>query len=383
LRWNRSHVQSEARMLNSLKSLVDTDIFSLLTPKRQLVGLDIGSSGIKLVQLKENRGRYVLQKFGFKPLEPEVIVDGTVMDEGRVVSAIKELFDELNVKVKQVAVSISGHAVIIKKISLPPMPDDELEGQVKLAAEQYIPFDINEVNIDFHVLPQAEGEAAGDGEMSVILVAAKKDKINELTELVKGAGLLPMVMDVDAFAIENMHAINYPMSREDTTALVNVGASVMNINIVSKGTSLFTRDIPIGGNRYTESIQRELGLSFEDAEAVKKGGKTSGSNQAAAAQSVIESVNAEVASEIARTIDYFKSTVTDGDVQQLLLCGGGAQIAGLVKQLRDRMHAVVEIANPFAEVDTSGSDFDQATLSELASMASVGVGLALRSVGDR
>jgi type IV pilus assembly protein PilM len=369
-------------MLNSLKSLVDTDILSLLTPKRQLVGLDIGSSGIKLVQLKENRGRYILQKFGFKPLEPEVIVDGTVMDEGRVVSAIRELFNELSVKVKQVAVSISGHAVIIKKISLPPMPDDELEGQVKLAAEQYIPFDINEVNIDFHVLPAAEGEAS-EGEMSVILVAAKKDKINELTELVKGAGLVPMVMDVDAFAIENMHAINYPMSQDETTALVNVGASVMNINIVSKGTSLFTRDIPIGGNRYTESIQRELGLSYEDAEALKKGGKASGSNQAAAAQSVIESVNAEVASEIARTIDYFKSTVTEGEVQQVLLCGGGAQIAGLVKQLRDRMHAVVEVANPFAEVDTSGTDFDQAALADLAPMASVGVGLALRSVGDR
>ena len=262
------------------------------------------------------------------------------------------------------------------------MPDDELEGQVKLAAEQYIPFDINEVNIDFHVLPPAEGEAS-EGEMSVILVAAKKDKINELTELVKGAGLMPMVMDVDAFAIENMHAINYPMSQDETTALVNVGASVMNINIVSKGTSLFTRDIPIGGNRYTESMQRELGLSYEDAEALKKGGKASGSNQAAAAQGVIESVNAEVASEIARTIDYFKSTVTEGEVQQVLLCGGGAQIAGLVKQLRDRMQAVVEVANPFAEVDTSGSDFDQAALADLAPMASVGVGLALRSVGDR
>jgi type IV pilus assembly protein PilM len=368
-------------MLNSLKSLVDKDIFSLLTPKRQLVGLDIGSSGIKLVQLKENRGRYVLQKFGFKPLEPEVIVDGTVMDEGQVVSAIKALFDELNVKVKQVAVSISGHAVIIKKISLPPMPDDELEGQVKLAAEQYIPFDINEVNIDFHVLPPSEADGSGEAEMSVILVAAKKDKINELTELVKGAGLLPLVMD--AFAIENMHAINYPMSQEETTALVNVGASVMNINIVSKGTSLFTRDIPIGGNRYTESIQRELGLSYEEAEQLKKGGKASGNNQAAAAQSVIESVNAEVASEIARTIDYYKSTAAEGEVQQVLLCGGGAQVSGLVKQLRDRMHAVVEVANPFAEVDTSGSDFDQTTLAEMASMASVGVGLALRSVGDR
>jgi type IV pilus assembly protein PilM len=369
-------------MLNALKSLIETDIISMLTPKRQLVGLDIGSSGIKLVQLKENRGRYVLQKFGIKALEPEVIVDGTVMDEGRVVSAIKELFEELNVKVKQVAVSISGHAVIIKKISLPPMPDNELEEQVKLAAEQYIPFDINEVNIDFHVLSGSEGEGDNQGEMSVILVAAKKDKINELTELVKGAGLFPMVMDVDAFAIENMHAINYPVSQEDTTALVNIGASVMNMNIVRGGVSVFTRDIPIGGNRYTEAIQRELGLSFEEAEETKKGRKPAGSNQASVI-GVIDSVNAEVASEIARTVDYFKSTVRDADVQHVLLCGGGAQVAGLEQQLKDRIQAAVEIANPFGEVDTSGSDLDQAALAELAPIAAVGVGLALRSVGDR
>ncbi len=369
-------------MLSSLKGLVETDIVSLLTPKRQLVGLDIGSSGIKLVQLKENRGRYVLQKFGVKPLEPEVIVDGTVMDEGRVVSAIRELFEELNVKVKQVAVSISGHAVIIKKISLPPMPDDELEGQVKLAAEQYIPFDINEVNIDFHVLPPSEGGSDTQGEMSVILVAAKKDKINELTELVKAAGLLPLVMDVDAFAIENMHAINYPVAQDETTALVNIGASVMNVNIVRRGTSLFTRDIPIGGNRYTEAIQRELGMSYEDAESTKKGERSAGANQAAV-NSVIDGVNAEVASEIARTIDYFKSTTTDAEIQQVLLCGGTSRVKGLVQQLHDRMQVSVEIADPFSEVDTSGSDFDQETLSQLGPLAAVGMGLALRSVGDR
>jgi type IV pilus assembly protein PilM len=369
-------------MLNSFKGLAEADLFSMFTPKRQLVGLDIGSSGIKLVQLKESRGRYILQKFGFKPLEPEVIVDGTVMDEGRVVSAIKELFEETKIKVKQVAVSISGHAVIIKKISLPPMPDEELEGQVRLAAEQYIPFDINEVNIDFSVLPSSEAGGDAQGEMSIILVAAKKDKINELTELVKGAGLLPIVMDVDAFAIENMHAINYPVSQEETTALVNIGASVMNINIVRGGTSLFTRDIPIGGNRYTEAIQREMGMSYEEAEETKKGERSGGNNQAAVT-TVVDSVNAEVASEIARTIDYFKSTMPDADVQQVLLCGGGAQVKGLLTQLKDRMHAVVEVANPFGEIDTSGSDFDQNTLAELAPLAAVGVGLALRSVGDR
>jgi len=191
-----------------------------------------------------------------------------------------------------------------------------------------------------------------------------------------------LVMDVDAFAIENMHGINYPELQDETTALVNVGASVMNINIVAKGTSLFTRDIPIGGNRYTEAIQRELGLSFEEAEEAKKGGQNAGSRQASI-QAIIESVNAEVASEIARTIDYFKSTVGDADVQQVLLCGGGAQISGLDQQLRDRMQITIEVVNPFAEIDTSGSEFDEASLAELAPIAAVGVGLALRSVGDR
>jgi type IV pilus assembly protein PilM len=368
-------------MLNPFKNLFETDIISLLTPRRQLVGLDIGSSAIKLVQLKESKGRYFLQKFGVKPLEPEVIVDGTVMDEGRVVSAIRELFDETNVKNRHVAISISGHAVIVKKISLPPMPDEELEGQVRLAAEQYIPFDINEVNIDFHVLPP-DPSGEGHADMSVILVAAKKDKINELTELVKGAGLIPMIMDVDAFAIENMHAINYPLNHDETTALVNLGASVMNVNIIRGGVSLFTRDIPLGGNRYTEAIQREMGVSYEEAEESKKKERKSEST-GISLTSVIDSVNGEVASEIARTVDYFKTSATNAELDRVLVCGGVAHVKGLVQQLGDRMHATVEVANPFGEIDVSGSDLDSNALAELAPLAAVGVGLALRAVGDR
>ena len=368
-------------MLTSLKKLVETDIVAMLTPRRQLVGLDIGSSAIKVAQLKESKGRYFLQKFGVKPLEPEVIVDGTVMDEGRVVSAIQELFEEANVKNKHVAISISGHAVIVKKISLPPMPDEELEGQVKLAAEQYIPFDINEVNIDFHVLPSDASEDQ-QGDMSVILVAAKKDKINELTELVKAAGLIPMVMDVDAFAVENMHAINYPMGQEETTALVNLGASVMNVNIIRAGSSLFTRDIPLGGNRYTEAIQREIGLSFEEAEESKK--KERGvDSDGMSLNGVMDSVNAEVASEIARTVDYFKTSTTNAELSRVLVCGGVARAKGLIQQLADRMQLPVEMADPFAEIDITGCDIEPDVLADLAPSAAVGVGLALRAVGDR
>ncbi|CUS35730.1 Type IV pilus biogenesis protein PilM [Candidatus Nitrospira nitrosa] len=368
-------------MLSSLKKLVETDVISMLTPRRQLVGLDIGSSAIKVAQLKESKGRYFLQKFGVKPLEPEVIVDGTVMDEGRVVSAIQELFEETNIKNKHVAVSISGHAVIVKKISLPPMPDEELEGQVKLAAEQYIPFDINEVNIDFHVLPP-DPTSDGQGDMAVILVAAKKDKINELTELVKTARLIPMVMDVDAFAIENMHGINYPLAQEETTALVNLGASVMNVNIIRAGSSLFTRDIPLGGNRYTEAIQREMGLSFEEAEESKKK-EGSGEATGMSVGNVLDSVNAEVASEIARTVDYFKTSGANADLNRVLVCGGVAKAKGLIQQLSDRMQVPVEIADPFAEIDTTGCEMDPDLLAELAPSAAVGVGLALRAVGDR
>ncbi|MCE3222801.1 MAG: pilM [Nitrospira sp.] len=364
--------------MDSLKKLTNLDFLSLFSPQRQLLGLDIGSSSIKLVQIKEQRGRYTLQKFGVKDLEPEVIVDGTVMDEGRVVSAIKELLAEHNVKLRQVAISISGHAVIVKKISLPPMPDEELDGQVKLSAEQYIPFDINEVNLDFHVLPPSENGGEQD-EMSIVLVAAKKDKVNELTELVKAAGLIPLVMDVDAFAVENMYGVTCPASQEDTTTLVNIGASVMNVNIVRGGVSLFTRDIPLGGNRYSEAVQREMGVSFEEAEQLKKTDRDGDQTLAA----VMESVNAEVASEIARTIDYFRTTSSESEIARVLLCGGGAKVKGLAQQLRDRMHVEVDIANPFNEIDTSLCEVDPDVLAEMGPLAAVGVGLALRTVGDR
>jgi type IV pilus assembly protein PilM len=369
-------------MFGPVKRLLDLDIGSMLSAKKQLLGLDIGSSAIKLVQIKEVKGAYFLQKFGIKPLEPEVIVDGTVMDAGRVVTVIKELLQEANVKLKNVATSISGHSVIVKKITLPPMADDELETQVKLAAEQYIPFDINEVNLDFHVLNPSDLSDDGQPQMSVLLVAAKKDKVNELTELIRGAGLTPVVLDVDAFAVENMYGVNYDPQPEEMVALVNIGGSVMNINIMKGNASLFTRDISVGGSGYSEAIQREMGVSFEEAESIKKGHSQSGQNQAEIS-SVLDGVNAEVASEIAKSIDYFKTTSTEGDLSKILLSGGCAKVTGLARQLGDRMGRNVELANPFNKIDTTGAEVLGESLSDLAPMAAVGVGLAIRSVGDR
>ncbi|WP_447979924.1 type IV pilus assembly protein PilM [Candidatus Nitrospira bockiana] len=361
---------------------LDLALGALLGRNRQLVGLDIGSSAIKLVQMKEVKGKYSLQKFALKPLEPEVIVDGTVMDAGRVVTAIKELVSETNTKLRQVAISVSGHSVIVKKITLPPMGDDELENEVKLAAEQYIPFDLNEVNLDFHVLSANEQADDGQPQMAVLLVAAKKDKINELTEVVRGAGLTPSVLDVDAFAVENMYCLNYDAQPDDVVALVNIGASVMNINILKGGMSLFTRDIAVGGSGYSEAIQRELGVSFEEAESIKKSGQSNVADPDTLT-TILEGVNAEIGSEIAKSIDYFKTTVVGGDLSRIMLSGGCAKVTGLASQLSERMGVPVELANPFRNIDTSGAGLDEETLSELGPLAAVGVGLALRTIGDR
>ncbi len=370
-------------LVSTLKELATMDVDTLFAAKRQVVGLDIGSRAIKLVQIKELKGKYFLQKFGIKPLEPEVIVDGTVMDAGRVIDAIKELIQEQGVKLKHAALSVSGHAVIVKKINLPQTPDDQMEAKVKEAAEQYIPFDINEVNLDWFILNPEEATEDGQTQMAVLLVAAKKDKVNELTEIARGAGLIPKVLDVDAFAIENMYSINYEAKPDELTALVNVGASVMNVNIVRGNVSVFTRDIAVGGHRYAEALQRDLGITAEEAEEAQQGRLKEGLD-ATTVKGVLDGINAEVASEIARTVDYFKSVGTDAaDVTKIILCGGCAKVGGLTEQLTERMGVPVEVANPFGQVDVTQGGFDPAALAEVAPQAAVGVGLAIRFMGDR
>src|SRR5438132_5990967 len=233
-----------------------------------------------MLQLKESTGKLKVERFGTRQLPAEMIVDGSIMDGLGVVTAIKELASEQKLKNKNVALSISGTSVIVKKISLPPMSAQELDKQIKFEAEQYIPFDINDVYLDFHIFSQEEQSSAAQGEMEVLLVATKKDKLNDYANAVREAGLTPKVVDVDAFAIENMYCANYEVSPGELTALVNIGASVMNINILKGGISVFTRDITVGGNRYSERIQQDLGLSPEDAESAKKG-KFPGANEAA------------------------------------------------------------------------------------------------------
>jgi type IV pilus assembly protein PilM len=347
----------------------------------QLFGLDIGSSAVKLVQLRQVRGGYRLEKLGIKPMAPEMIVDGTVMDAGRVVEVVKELLKEQKIKLKDVALSISGHSVIVKKITLPNMTEDELEESIKWEAEQYIPFDVNDVNIDFHILGSAENPE-GQPQMNVLLVAAKKDKLNEYTSLVTEAGLNPVVVDVDAFAVENMYGVNYGVQPSEVCVLVNIGASVMSLNILKGGMSAFTRDISLGGNRYTETIQKEMGVGFEEAERAKKQESVEGVDPEAL-NGIMNTVNGEVISEISRTMDYFRSSTGQEQIDKVVLCGGSAKVKNLSEQLAERAAVPVEVADPFKGIQADRKLFDPDYLKEVGPQAGVGVGLAVRYIGDR
>ena len=349
--------------------------------KAYLLGLDIGSGSIKMLQLKESKGTLTVERFGMKPLPAEMIVDGSIMDGLGVVTAIKELAAEQKLKNKNVALSISGTSVIVKKITLPPMPAAELDKQIKFEAEQYIPFDINDVYLDFHILSQEEQSSAAHGEMEVLLVAAKKDKLNDYANAVREAGLTPKVVDVDAFAVENMYCVNYDVSPAELTAIVNIGASVMNINILKGGVSAFTRDITIGGNRYSERIQQDLGLSLEDAEAAKKGQlpdvNTNALHQAVAA------VDEEIATEIGRSFDYFRTTSPDEDIARIILCGGCSKITSLPVKISEQLGIGTSVANPFKKLDTTALKKSPEVIARGAPEAAVVVGLALRREGDR
>ena len=346
-------------------------LFGFGRPKNA-IGLDIGSSYIKVLELNESKGKYSIVNFGMKKLPPEAIVE-----------KIKELWSVNRIRNKDVALSVSGHSVIIKKISLPEMTPEELEESIQWEAEQYIPFDINDVNIDVQILNPVGDEA---GQMEVLLVAAKKDMINDYTAIVQEAGLNPVVMDVDSFAIENAFELNYDLSPEDTVVLVNIGASIININVLRAGITAFTRDITLGGNQYTEEIQKQLNVSYEEAEALKIGGDIVRDSQAVVPEEVegiIRSVSENVATEIQRSLDFYAATSTEDEISRIFLSGGSARIPGLTRTIQDKTGLPVELVNAFRKAEINERDFNIAFLNEVAPMAAVAVGLALRRADDK
>ena len=349
--------------------------------KGNLIGLDIGSSSVKVCQLKESRRSYQLQCFGIIPLPPEAIVDGSIMNQSAVVDAVRELIASQKIKVKDVAVSVSGHSVILRKINLPVMTREELDESIQWEAEQYIPFDINDVNIDVSILNDHNDQ----GQMDVLLVAAKKDMINDYINVVREAGLMAHVVDVDSFAVQNAFEINYNLPVGETVALINVGASVVNINVVHSGISAFTRDIAQGGNQYTDEIQKQLNVSYDEAEALKIGG---GGNDVDSVvpqevERVMQQVSETIANDVQRSLDFYAATSADASITRIYLSGGCAKVPALSRAVEAKTGVPVESVDPFRNIDIAARGLDPNFLRMQAPVAAVSVGLALRSGDER
>ena len=341
--------------------------------KKELIGLDIGSSSIKAVGLDWGKKTPKLKHFGMISLPPEAIVDGAFMDSATIVESIRSLVDGLKIKTRHVAVSISGHSVIIKKINVPAMSEVQLEESIRWEAEQYIPFDIEDVNLDFQILD----EPAGQDQMSVLLVAAKKDMINDYTAVIEEAGLHPVIVDVDSFAIENAYNISYESSEDEVVALVNIGASVMTINVLKGGTSAFTRDISIGGRQITEDIQKRLKMTYEEAEALKVKERDA-SPQSQEVERIIQGMAEQLATEVRRSLEFFAAAASGSEIKRVFLSGGCAKIQLLPRLIEERIGIPVEVFNPFAKIDYQPESFDPEYIKQMAPLAAVGVGLALR-----
>lgn len=350
----------------------------MLFGKKDIIGLDIGSRHIKAIQLKETKSGHRLEKMGLTELQTELIVDGSILDSTRVVEAIKSLISGADIKVKDVTLSVSGHSsVIIKRVSLPQITESELEEQIKFEAEQYIPFDIEDVSLDFQILGMAE-EA---NMMDVLIVAVKKDKINEYASVVTEAGLNPVIVDVDAFALENMYELNYEVKDGENIALVNIGASTININILKGGVSVFTRDSAVGGNLLTEILQREYTTSYLNAEKLKHGESVEGISAEDAAE-VLNSAFEGIIAEISRSFDYFRDTTNYENIHEIILSGGVALTGNFAAALSERSGINVTIADPFKTIEVSDA-FDKEYLKKMAPIMAVAVGLAMRRTGDK
>ncbi len=344
------------------------------------LGLDLGSIAIKVAQVKMGRGGSVqLTAFGVEPVLPDAIVDGTIMNQGAVVDALRTLVTRLGLKQKEVALAISGHSVIIKKIFVPAMTEAELEEQIPWEAEQHIPFDKNDVEIDYQLLTGKNPQ----GQAEVLLVAAKKEVVRDYTAVAREAQLNPVVVDIAAFAVQNAYEAAYQAPGPgETVVLINIGASLSNLNILLGGSSAFTRDVATGGGAFTDEIKRQMNISHDDAEGIKYSateGRTTPQ-----VDRLLTQIGDQMAGEFSKSLDFFLASHPETRVSRIVLSGGGAHIVSLHHAIARRAHVEVEVMDPFRKMTVADpARLDPAFLQAHAPQAAVVVGLALRTPGDK
>lgn len=350
-----------------------------LLGSKELIGLDIGSSAVKLAHVKPVGVEFRVKKFGVYPLPPDAIVDGAIMDHVSVIEGIKTALRELKVKEKEVATSLSGHSVIIKKVVLPTTTPEELEESIQWEVEQYIPFDIKDVKIDFQVIGPLKEDPS---KMDVLLVAVKTDLVNDYVSVIKDAGLTPTIVDIDSIAAGNAFELCHPVSDEQVPMVVNVGASFININILHSGIPLFTRDVPMGGGMYTSEIQKQLAVSFDTAEELKVGKKDAGERAEKIAE-IMRTVSNILSTEVQRSYNFFSATYPDRLVTKVYLTGGAAKSAFLKEMLTEKIGVDVELFDPFEGLMLEEGSVDRSLAAGFNTAATVSIGLALRNQEDR
>lgn len=351
----------------------------LFSRKKAAFGLDVGSSAVKLVQLDSGSKGYTLSRFAMVDLPLDAIGEGMIKDPPVVVEAVKEVVAKAGADSKEAIISVSGRELIMKKIQLPKVSPKELGDAILLEAEHHINLPIEEVYLDHQVVGQSPGQG---GTMDVMLVAVKKTKINEYVAVVEEAGLSPVVVDVDAFAVQNQYEMNNPEAGAEAVALIDIGASIMKTNVVRGGSSIFARDIAFGGNNYTRAISQRLNIPFEKAEAAKRGVEGTGVNWDDLVPS-LEAVSRELSLEIQRTFDYFASTSESERISRIVLSGGCARLAGIDEFLSSSWGIPVEVVKPFQNIQFDPNRFPADDLYAAGPLLAVAVGLGIRQEGDK
>jgi type IV pilus assembly protein PilM len=350
---------------------------------KPLVGIDIGSHAIKLVHFSRVGVQFQLLNLAMLPIPPDTVIDGAIGDPVVIQDALRRLRTLEKIAAKDVALALSGHSVIVKKVQMVRMPEEDLANAMPYEAEQHIPFDVYDVNTDFQILDAADKPGGKSGQMEVLLAAAKKERVEELSRVAQAANLRPAVVDVDMLALINAFELNYPEEMFGRViSLVHVGASMMTVLILKDGMSTFQRDIAVGGNQYTAELQKTFSLDREVAEAVKLGARADAPLQAEVL-AVLHKITHEMVTEIQRSFEFYLASAGEEPIEKVYLSGGSARMKGLDRILAMRLRLPVEVLNPFRSVAVPATLFDMAYVQAMAPMVAVAAGLALRQKGNR
>lgn len=347
--------------------------------RMELVGVDVGSYAVKMVQLTQGKAGHKLENMGMALVPSSAVSEGRIENPKVVADVLRKLAKNLRIKPGPIAASISGYEVMIKKIEMPTMTEEELGIRLRQEIAQYVPYQLDEVNVDYEIVDVSKSRAKF---MDVLLVAAKKEAVSFHVSMLRSAGFEPMVIDVDYFALSNAFEATYGVFADENIVLMDIGASKTTMTIVQAGRPLFTRDLAFGGHTITHRIASELGSSPEQAERIKLGLGSEQVDRARLEKAFIEALG-ELSTDLRRALDFFFSHFPEAKLHKIFLSGGSARIPGMEKFLEAELGIRAEVCNPLQHLEVDAGRFDPAYLDQIGPQMAIGLGLALRRAGDK